>query len=100
MKVTEKVTITEGTVDEASGKHHHKKKHDGCSWLVWVLVIFIIIILIIMAIMWWAQPECVTRECSDGSGREVSPQHACGYAFGIAVLVILLLAIIWACCAW
>lgn len=102
MKVesTEKLTITEGPVSVTSDdKKHHKKKRDNCSWLVWILVIFIFVIFVVLAVMWWAQPDCVTRDCDDG-GKEVNPYYACGYAFGIAILVIVILAVIWGCCSW
>lgn len=100
VKTSEKVVVTEGPITTGDNhKHHHKKGRDGCSWLVWVLVIFIVIILIIMGIMWWAQPDCVTRDRDDGNGREINPYTACAYAFGIALVAIIFLVVAWLCCA-
>ena len=77
-------------------KHHnkHQKKHcdeeedSSClKYFLWGFVIFIIILLIVMAIFWWAQPDCVTKECEKTGEKQRDFCKIGLYAFVIALFL-------------
>lgn len=103
------VTVTEGpnttgsTEPSLSSQQNGGRKNGqykgGYAWVIWLFVIFIIIALIILAIFWWCKPDWATNTCSDTGKKSLNCYCAGAYAFGIALFLVVILALAWCCCA-